>query len=80
MKVVEGVDKVEHIVYGEVKKVQAGQKTSENNEYGKVIYSRESGINFIMGADNIGYPGSSDLKATDTIPKEKSDLYPNPRN
>lgn len=51
---------------------------SVTDKSSKVIYSRESGINFVVGSDGVGYPASSDLKATDTMPKEKSVYYPHP--
>jgi len=65
-------------LFGKWTKQRGADDNKVDGKSPKVIYSRESGINFVIGEDGIGYPGSADLKATDTVPKEKSDDYPHP--
>jgi len=64
---------------GNALELAGGENDSKNSNAPKVIYSRESGVNFVIApGSNVGYPGSPDLKATDTTPKAKSALYPHP--
>ncbi len=65
-------------LFGKWTKQRGADANKVDGKSPRVIYSRESGINFVVGEDGVGYPGSDDLKATDTVPKEKSDYYPHP--
>ncbi len=66
-------------ITGNAFELVGGENDSKSSGSYKVIYSRESGINFVIApGSDLGYPGSPNLKATDTTPKEKSALYPYP--
>lgn len=65
---------------GNVMEIVGGENESTNREVPKVVYGRESGTNFKFApGSNVGYPNSDpNLKANDSVPKEKSALYPHP--